>query len=396
MNANARIVSELAHCWAALDNKVCIITSQPNFPQGRIFPGYKNSVYQKSTDDALSLIRVKTYMAPNTGVLKRAWDFLSFGFSSFIAGLFCKDYDVIVGISPQFICVVSACFLSILKRKPFVFILCDLWPDAIVSTGALENNILIRILKRIEIFLYKKSKLIVTLSPYFNKYLIESGINENKILLSLSGVNTQFFFPTEKDHDLIGKYKLQDKFVVGYVGTMGLAHNHDDLLDIAESLLIKRQNNIHFVFIGDGARKSDLQKIINEKSLTNANIDGPIQLDEIPKYWSITDLSLVVLKDIPSNKTVVPSKMLEAMAMGKPILLYAPEGEAKNLLEESGSGVYVQAGRKDDLEKKILELAGNKELLNIFKQQSILFSKRYSRESQAKEIINRIKALTSK
>ena len=393
MTAHGRITAELSHCWAKEGYDVNVLTSNPNFPRGELFEGYKNAWCEHTLEDKVKLIRIKTFMSPNKGFFKRIVDFLSYGINSFFIGLFQKKVDIVIGLSPQFFCAVSACFLALIKRKPFVFILCDLWPDAVVSVGVMKQGILIKLVKKLEVFMYKRASLIITLSPYFNTYLESLGIDKTKIHLSLSGANDRVFYLMEKSEDLCQQYNLHNKFVYSYIGTFGAAQNHEDIINIAKTFKEKNKLDMHFLLLGEGVNKSKIEALVANDVINNVIVDGPVPGENVPDYWSVSDVALVLLKDIDTNKTVIPSKMIEAMAMGKPILLYAPKGEAQTLIEKTKTGWYIPVGNFSALQEKMIEVKENPELLREAAQNAIEFSKENTRELQAERIATRLETL---
>ncbi|NQY43680.1 MAG: glycosyltransferase family 4 protein [Legionellales bacterium] len=386
MNARARIMSELSEHFVKLGNDVTVITSCPNFPRGKPFPGYKNKLYQTETINGVSVERVKTYMYSNKGFLLRVIDFTSFMFSGLIAGLFHRKIDVVISSNPQFFSAIAGCLLSIIKRKPFVLFLCDLWPDSVVSVGILENSVILKVIKLIEKWIYKKSSLILTSSPEFNDYLRDLNINSNKVHLSISGSDNTFFYKRNKANVLEKKYNISNKFVAGYIGTMGMAHNTPCILDIAKK--IQHIDDIVFFMIGDGVDRDSLAETVINKSHHNVIVDGPFPQKDIPKYFSIIDISLVILADIETNKTVIPSKLIESMAMGKPIILYAPEGAASKMLIKAQCGLFIEVGQVDKFIDCLLTLKENTSLYQNFSDKALQYARKFTREKQAK-IVNR-------
>ena len=176
MNANARIFSEIAELWSEKDEDVTVITCHPNFPKGKIFKGFRNKWLSKEIINKVNVIRVKTYMHPNKGLVRRSLDFISFGVSAFICGIFQPKPEVILAITPQFFCGIAGCCLALIKKVPFVLVLCDLWPDSIVANGIINKNWSYKLIKKIECWMYHKSSSVIILSEYFKKYLTELGV----------------------------------------------------------------------------------------------------------------------------------------------------------------------------------------------------------------------------
>ncbi len=354
------------HCksWVELGIDVTVITCFPNFPQGKIHEGYKNKLYEKEVIDGIEVIRVWSYMTANTGFFKRTIDFISYATSSFICGLFIKS-DVIIATSPQLFTAISGKLLSFFKRSPYIMEVRDLWPDSIVAVGSMsQKSILYSFLKKIEFILYKSSSKIIVLTESFKNYLEERNIPESKIGVFKNGVfsqninlNFDEIEKIKKDYDLIGKV------VVSYVGTFGLAHNLEFILECIASL---QNDNIKFLFIGDGAKREQLIKIKNEKNLHNVIFINTVPKSEVSNFISVSDYALVNLKKSNDFKKVIPSKIFENVALKKPILL-GVDGESKDLIEYYGVGVSFEPENKMsffDALRKIEDLKSNQHFVS--------------------------------
>lgn len=394
MNANARIFSELAEIWADHGDDVSIITCHPNFPRGKVFDGYKNRWYTKEIFNKVKLIRIKTYMSANSGVIKRTLDFISFALSSFFCGLFQAKPDVIIGVTPQFFCALSACLLSIKKKSAFVMIVCDLWPDAVVASGLINKNWIYKLLKKIEYWMYQQANSIIILSENYRSYLNNLGIPDKKIVTSISGASKQFY-PRKKNSILLDEYNLSDKFVIGYIGTFGIFYNYQNIFALAKSFKKNAHSHIHFLMVGDGPKRKTLEQQILNQHLNNINICGPFAGELIPEYWSLVDLAIIPLASIEINKMVLPSKIIEAMAMGIPILLYGPDGEARKFLSQSDSGWYMNSSDKKNLEHLLLSLSTNKQELLEHGAKAFKFAKNFSREKQAEELLIHLRSINN-
>ncbi|MDH3216463.1 MAG: glycosyltransferase family 4 protein, partial [Candidatus Krumholzibacteria bacterium] len=212
---NAPATRTYEHCaeWVRRGASVTVVTCVPNFPHGKIYPGYRNGLIQRETMDGIRVIRVWTYMAPNRGVVRRIFDYVSFCVASFCAGLFQKT-DLIIATSPQFFSAVSGFLLSFVKRKPWVFELRDLWPDSIESLGAVKRSHGLHVMEKLELFLYRRATVIVPNTAAFKRNLVRRGINPAKIKVVTNGANLQRYYPQAKNKDLITEFDLENKFVV--------------------------------------------------------------------------------------------------------------------------------------------------------------------------------------
>jgi len=393
-NAPATRTFEHAIEWVNKGHKVTVITCAPNFPEGKVFEGYKNKWLSKQKIEGINVWRVKTYITANEGFIKRTIDFVSFMVSSLFFGLFTLKVDVVIGTSPQFFTVISAWALAKLKRVPFVFELRDIWPASITAVGAMRGSWIINILEKLELFLYRQADLIISVTHSFKSELQNRDVSADKIKVVLNGVDLERYNPLqEKDESLADKYELKNKFVIGYIGTHGLAHALENVIEAAE--LITKEDNIRIVFAGGGADRSRLEKIVRERGLENIVMIPRQPKDQMPQVWSLCDISLVHLKDSPLFKTVIPSKIFESMAMGLPILMAVPIGEATDIIEEYKAGINVSPGYPKELSEKFLELAKDKELVRTLSYQSLNAARNFDRKKLALEMLNHIEEVVS-
>ncbi|REL34906.1 glycosyltransferase family 4 protein [Thalassotalea euphylliae] len=299
-NAPATRTYEHAREWVKHGHKVTVITCAPNFPEGKVFEGYKNSFYSRSEMDGINVVRVKTFISSNEGFVLRILDFLSFMGASFLAGLFQRKVDVVVATSPQFFTAVSGWALSVVKRKKFVFELRDIWPASITAVGAMKDSLAIKLLEKLEMFLYHRADKIISVTESFKTELTERGVESSKIDVVLNGVDLTKYQPTkEKAHTLASEYQLEGKFVVGYIGTHGMAHALEHVIEAAEAL--RSNDRIRFVFAGGGAAKESLISLAREKQLDNVIFIPRQPKENMPAVWSLCDVSLISLRDTPCS-----------------------------------------------------------------------------------------------
>ena len=232
-NAPASRTHDHAKEWIKAGHKVTVITCVPNFPNGKVYSGYQNKLWQKEIIDNISVIRVWSFIAANQGFTKRIFDYISYMITSFLASFFVFKVDIVVGTSPQFFTAISAWMVSGFKQKPFVFEVRDLWPDSVHAVGAMQDSKLLSIFKRFEIFLYSRADAIVTVTHSFKRNLESRGVSCKKIHVVTNGVEVENFKPREKNKKLVASLGLVDKFLVGYVGTHGMAHALETVLETA-------------------------------------------------------------------------------------------------------------------------------------------------------------------
>lgn len=393
-NAPATRTYEHAQEWIKSGHEVTVITCAPNFPDGIVFQGYKNRLYQKSNMDGIHVVRVKTYITANEGFSKRIMDYISFMISGTIAALFQKRPDIVIATSPQFFTAVAGWIVSVFKHRPFVFELRDIWPASITAVGAMEESWATKFLEKLELFLYRRADLIVSVTHAFKQELIKRGIDEKKIGVVLNGVVQTQYFPTDKkDPELVAKYELANKFVVGYVGTHGMAHGLNKILDAAQFL--DNRQDIVFVFAGGGAAKEVLMRDAKSRRLANVVFIDRQPKEMMPRIWSLCDVSLVHLKNSPLFETVIPSKIFESMGMGIPILIAMPEGEATDIVRRTDSGLVVEPENTKALVEAIVQLHAPG-LHARYRKNSLAAAPEFSRDKQAEKMMDYLSHLQSR
>jgi colanic acid biosynthesis glycosyl transferase WcaI len=384
-NAAATRVYERAIYWIKSGHEVTVVTSAPNFPQGVLYENYQNSWYQTTDLSGIRIVRVKTYMSANRGVIRRSLDFLSFGFMGFVAGIFQPRPDIISATSPQFFAAIAGWAIAACRRLPFVFELGDLWPTSIAAVGAMKKGFLLNLVEKFELFLYRRSTRIATLTNAFKNNLISRGIDGAKIDVVLNGVDLPRYAPQMRDQIFAEEWQLQNKFVIGYVGTHGMAHGLSNVLDAAEKL--RENHNIRFLLAGAGAERDILLEDARQRGLSNVVFMPTQPKQKMPAVWSLCNVALVHLKDNVVFGEVIPSKIFEAMAMGLPILLAIPDGEARKIIDRHAAGVWVPPGDAQALAGAVQRLSSDTELCAQLAANSLATAPHYSRTVQAEKMV---------
>ncbi|MCC6643009.1 MAG: glycosyltransferase family 4 protein [Deltaproteobacteria bacterium] len=350
VNAPANRTYEHARRWVADGHQVTVITGVPNHPKGEIFPGYENKWIQEENRDGIRVIRTWMYLGSNENVITRSLNYILFAFTVVYASFLAKDPDVVVATTPQFFSGVAGVLVSRLKRRPFVLEVRDLWPDSIVQLLQLRRGILVRFLELIEKALYKSTSGIVVNSRAFIDHIATFGIPNDRMALIYNGIDPSLFQTRERDVELLRENGLDGKFIVAYVGTLGIAHGLVTVLDAAQQL--RDLDDVVFVLIGDGADRVRLEEEIAERDLRNVRLLGLRPRSEIPRWLASIDVSLVLLRDIPVLETVVPSKIFETLAEARPVLV-AGRGEVRRLIEEAKAGFVIDPEVPDQIARAV-------------------------------------------
>jgi colanic acid biosynthesis glycosyl transferase WcaI len=382
-NAQASRVFERARYWVRWGHDVTVITCAPNFPEGKLHPGFDNRWRQTEQVAGIRVVRVKTFIAANRGRVRRMADYLSFLPTAVAAGLFEKTPDVVAATTPQPFTAWAGLLIARLKWRPFLLEVADLWPESVLAVGAMSRpNPVTKGLVRLSEFLYRRADRIVVLTEAFVGKLVAMGAPQQKIDVVLNGVDLEQFSPRPRDAALASELGISpDRFVVGYIGTLGMAHGLENVLDAAERL---QNTRILFLLVGSGAERERLMAIASARNLRNVLFVPGQPKEAVPRYWSLCQAALVHLKNAPLFETVIPSKLFEAMGMGLPIVLVAPNGEASKIVREEGEGVHVPSNNPGALALTLSSLADNPEALARMGRRSAAAAQRHSREQQAR------------
>lgn len=358
----APAVRTFDHCrrWVEAGHDVQVLTAFPNHPNGEIYPGYTNKLWQRETIDGVDVLRVLTYLTPGAGIVRRSIQYVLFFLAAIIGSFGTRRADVVIGTSPQFLVAVAAWAIAFIRRVPFVFEIRDLWPDSILAVGAIENPLIIGVLRTIERFLFNRATHIVVVTESFRERLQEIGVPPEKISVVFNSADVDIFYPRKPCPWLRKRYDVENSFVVSYIGTHGMAHCLEHLLETAWKL--RDDERYHFFFVGEGAEKRRLKQLRSHMRLRNVTFIDREPRERMPCWLATTDLHVVHLKDNPLFRTVIPSKIFESLAMAKPMVLCV-DGEARRLVEGLGAGVFSPPGDSDTLVDTIRRLAAAPEEL---------------------------------
>lgn len=356
---NAPAVRTFDHCvrWASMGHEVHVITAIPSHPAGVPFPPYRKRWYQKEMVEGIHVHRVWTFLAANSGVALRVVNFLSFIPTSVWRAISLGRADVIVATSPQFFCAAAGCLAGAVTRTPWVMEVRDLWPESIPEVGAMKESVVLRGLRAIARGLYRHATKIVCLTRSFMDQIATMGISREKMAYVPNGIEPALWEstagPTERQALGFGS----DDVVVSYVGTLGMAHGLSTILDVAAQLRPDAPH-VRFLIAGDGADGPALRTRLKRDGLTTVTMLGMVPRERVPGILAASDILLVSLKPSPMFEKVLPSKLFEAMAASRPIVL-SVGGEARRVLEQAEAGIAVQPGNAEAIAAAIRALAAD-------------------------------------
>ncbi len=336
-------------------HEVTVFTGLPNYPDGKIYAGYKNLGWRKESYKNINIQRVPIFPRGSSSRIRLILNYASFVLFSCVSAPFClKDnYDVIFVFEPS---PITVCFPAILVKKlrniPIILWVQDLWPESLSATGAVKSSILLYLVGCLVKYIYRKCDLILVQSRAFIQSVKKFGIDANIIHYFPNSAEKLYKPVYKKDTNEI--IRLPAGFKVIFAGNIGVAQAIETILDAA--VLLKSNIEIQWVIIGDGRMKSWLQKEINIRQLqkTVHTIDNR-PIEEMPYYFSEADILLATLKQDPIFSLTVPSKIQSYLASGKPIVA-AIDGETAKVIKDSGSGISVPAESPQELSAAILKL----------------------------------------
>lgn len=363
MGAPAARAADLSRHWAKAGHDVTVLTGFPNHPTGVVPPEYRRKfrrLVAREQVDGVNVVRTWLLPFPNRKAHERMLNYSSFCVSAATTGLFLSRPEVVIASSPQLLVGLSGWWLALWKRVPFVFEVRDLWPESLAAVGmGGANSVLHRALSKIAGFLYRRCDRVVVVTPAFEDYLVEHWrVPRAKISVVENGVETDLFAP-QQGSDQRRELAAEKKFVVSYIGTMGMAHGLETIIAAAAQL---RDTNpeIVFLLLGEGAEKERIVTRAQERGLTNLRFVDQQPREKIPAYIGASDVCLVLLKKNELFKTVIPTKMLEFMSCGRPVIL-GVDGQARSILEKARAGIVIEPENSPALADAILYLAANRE-----------------------------------
>ncbi|MGO8821666.1 MAG: glycosyltransferase family 4 protein [Desulfomonilaceae bacterium] len=343
---------EFATRFVANGNSFVVVTSDRSYLTGdKLEPSIQSA--DGYNNGGLTIIHAYTHHALHQGRVGRVISLRSFMVSSFFEALRRQDIDMVMGTSPPIFQAVSAWLVAALKRKPFLLEIRDLWPEFLVDMGLLKNRALIKIFKRLELFLYKRADHIMVNSPAYKNYLIGQGVPETKITLVSNGVDPDMFDPNVDGRHFRENHGLNDSFLVTYAGALGKANDIDTIFRASQRLINHR--DIRFLLIGNGIEKKRLETLISKDGIQNVLFLGVLSKSEVASALAASDVCVATLKNIPMFTTTYPNKVFDYMAARKPTVL-AIDGVIREVIQNAGGGISVTPGNDEELAAAIMKL----------------------------------------
>ena len=332
---------EMSQNWVRLGHKVTMLTEFPNHPSGIIPSNYKGKLFERTNLDGIEVLRVWVKASPLKNFRNRMLFYLTFMLNAIIAGLFLirGKYNLLYATSPPLFVGGAALVLSQIKRIPMVFEVRDLWPESAIALGELTNQRAISMATKLEEMCYRRAVQIVVVTRGIYNNLAQRGVSINKLCFAPNGANIDLFTFSQIGRDQIRRdLGLEHKFIAIYAGIHGLAQGLETILETAR--LLQTTSEIHFLLIGDGPKKAEIVSLATIYNLPNLTLLPEKPREQIPDYLSAADVALIPLKKVEIFKGALPSKIFDAWACERPILI-SIDGEARAIVEDVSGGIFI-------------------------------------------------------
>jgi glycosyltransferase involved in cell wall biosynthesis len=379
---------EMAKNWVHLGHKVIMLTEFPNHPSGIIPKAYKGKLFERTNLEDIEILRVWVKASPDKNFLNRMLFYLTFMVNAIVAGMFLArgKFDFLYASSPPLFVGGAALLLSFIKRIPMVFEVRDLWPESAIALGELTNHQAISIATHLEEACYHRSIQVVVVTHGIYNRLVQRGVAPTKLIIVPNGANINLFIYNPASRERVRReLGLERKFIAIYAGIHGLAQGLETILETAR--LFQTSPDIHFLLIGDGPKKAELVSLATSYKLPNLTFLPEKPREQIPDYLSAADVALVPLKKAEIFKGALPSKIFDAWACERPVLL-SIDGEARELVETVKGGIFIPPENPDMMAEALINLKNSPSKRQSMGENGLRYTKlNHSRASLAENLI---------
>lgn len=338
-------------------HKVKVVTTVPHYPDGEIPKKFGRKFFVKENVDGIEVFRVWVPPLPTYGLVNRLAIYLSFTMNYFLTLFFVGDIDAIydLGLYPEFPIFSFPAFVhSRIRRIPWIFSSADSWPDAVIDLGIVRSNFFAKASNSLAKLADRLADGITTINDTIKAGILRRGVPENKVHVVDMSVDTDFFRPLNESEFSIQIDEFKDKFVVEYSGIFGLAYDFDTVLNAAK--IVESHSEVLFLIRGDGELKQKILDRTNELKLKNVSLLGRVESrSQVVEFLNVADVLLIPMRNVKVSYTATPSKAIEYLSCGKPVICCA-RGELAKLIGKSGAGFVVEPGDSKALAEAILIL----------------------------------------
>ena len=377
---------EMTRYLAEQGHSVTVITEVPNHPSGIIPKAYRGRLSERRNEHGVDVLRLWVWASPEKTFTSRLRFYLSYMVMATLAGTLVRGkYDVVIATSPPLFVGAAGLVAALVRRIPFVFEVRDLWPESAIELGELRSKRAIRLAEKLEALLYRRATRIIGVTNGICSRLLGRGVRQSKVVLIPNGANIDLFsYDQASAHSLASTFGLEGKFVALYAGIHGIAQGLETILEAAH--ILRGRDDIVFIFIGEGPRKSELLERKETMGLANLLFLPEVPTHEMPGYLSLAGCAIVPLRDEPLFRGALPSKMFEAWSCGRPVVL-SVAGEAVELLNQANAGIAVAPENPRETAAAILYLAEHRpEATRMGESGARFVRSHFSRREQARKL----------
>ena len=337
-------------------HEVEVLTGFPNYPGGRLYPGYHVRLRQRESRAGIRITRVALYPSHDHSALRRAANYISFAVAAATLGpLSVLRPEVIYVYHPPATVVLPAILLKTIRRVPFVLDVNDLWPDTLAATGMVTHQTLLRGVGAFCRLGYRSAAQIVVVSPGFKQALVDRGVPAEKIEVIYNWCDEAAITHAQSDAPILHEAGVEGRFNVVFAGNMGRAQALSSVLHAAK-LIAEKAPRVQFVFVGGGVDVAALKAEAGELALHNVRFLPGRPAVEVAPLLAAADVLLVHLRDDPLFAITIPSKVYAYMAVGRPILM-AVRGDAADLVTQAGCGLFCEPEQPWSIAEGVQRLA---------------------------------------
>ncbi|MGH3326844.1 MAG: glycosyltransferase family 4 protein [Streptomycetales bacterium] len=341
---SATVPSAISRSLTALGHDVSVLTGFPNYPSGRIYPGYQLRPYQFESRSGVGVHRVPLWPSHDRSAVKRAANYLSFASSAATRLRILRSVDAWLVYSTPATVAIPALVAKAVFRRPFVLLIQDLWPDTVVESGFVGGGkgleLMVRSLHKFCDATYRNASAVAVTAPGMAELLRRRGVGADKLDVVPNWVDEEAFRPVPRDREIAREFDLSG-FVVMYAGNLGDFQGLDTIIEASD--LLGDIPELKVVFVGAGVAEGRLRAAAERAGRRNILFLGQQPLDRMAALMALSDVQLVTLQDLPLFHATLPSKVQTALASGRPIVAAVP-GDASRIIGESGAGLAVRPG----------------------------------------------------
>lgn len=339
------IAASLAEELARRGHDVRVLTGFPNYPEGRIYPGFRQRWNDQTHDGRLTVRRVPIYPSHDSSAFRRAATYLSFATTSSIAAVgYLKSVDVIYVYHPPATAFAAAALARLLRRVPVVLHVQDIWPESVTAStmtptgrkGKAIHNLIGSAMRR----LYASATSVAVIAPSMRDLVVERGADPDKVRVVLNWTDESLFRPvsaTDQTRQAIGH---RGRCTVMHAGNIGPFQNIADAIRAAAA--VERSGQIDLVLVGSGTEEAAARELAARLGAGNIRFLGRRDPSEMAALYGAADYQLVSLRDLPILRGTIPSKLQAALSCGSPVITSAP-GDCARLVESTGAGLACPA-----------------------------------------------------